>query len=163
MKNLNFKNISIIAALIAGGLTMAGCASIMNGSTQKFTMASEPTHAHLIVDGDSVGTTPRQVHLSRKENHVVKVNLAGYQTATIPLKRTASGWIFGNVIFGGIIGIAIDVMDGSMYKLTPEQLTTHAANTGVKYTARTGTLMVVLVRDGDKNWQRMGGLQKVAP
>ena len=35
------------------------------------------------------------------------------------LMRPLGGWLFGNILIGGLIGIAIDFLTGSAYKLTP--------------------------------------------
>lgn len=32
------------------------------------------------------------------------------------------GWLLGNLLIGGLIGIIIDASNGSMYKLTPDQV-----------------------------------------
>jgi hypothetical protein len=38
------------------------------------------------------------------------------------LHRGTSGWVWGNIVFGGLIGLVVDASTGAMYKLTPEQV-----------------------------------------
>lgn len=146
--------------LLASSLLLTSCASIMNGENEKFTVASQPSRATLIVDGMSVGETPKQIDLSRKNDHVLKLDLAGYQPTTIHLERNISGWLFGNIVFGGIIGLAVDTIDGAMYKLTPQEVSQYASQTGVKYIPKTHSVTVILVRNANKNWQKIGQLNK---
>lgn len=40
------------------------------------------------------------------------------------------GWLFGNLLFGGIIGIIIDFANGSAYKLTPAEVDVVFGETG---------------------------------
>jgi hypothetical protein len=86
----------------------------------------------------------------------VRLELDGYQPVEIALRRKVSGWVWGNIIFGGLIGLAVDAGTGGMYKLTPEQITTTlAANVG---TLRTDALYVVLVDEPDPEWEHIGAL-----
>lgn len=32
------------------------------------------------------------------------------------------GWLFGNLLFGGLICVIVDAATGAMYKLTPNQM-----------------------------------------
>lgn len=36
--------------------------------------------------------------------------------------RNVSGWVWGNIVFGGIIGLAVDAISGGLYRLSPEQV-----------------------------------------
>lgn len=156
MKFFSFKRIAVMA-LIVSGLVLTGCASIVNGTSQEFKVTSKPDQAELMVDGVSVGSTPKKINLARKDKHVLKLKLAGYEPENIHLEQTTSGWLFGNILFGGIIGIAIDASNGAMYELTPQEL-----GSKVRYTSETKTILVMLVKKAGKNWRKMGSLKKVA-
>jgi len=145
-----------IACLLATSLMLTACASIVHGDDEKFTVTSNPKYATLTVDNAKVGKTPQQIDLARKESHLLKVSLPGYQPNTIRLKRTVSGWMFGNFFLGGIIGIAIDATDGAMYNLTPEQTYQQSMNAGMRYTPKSHTITVFLVKKANKHWQKIG-------
>lgn len=52
------------------------------------------------------------------ESYLVKIALDGYEEKTIPVKCTINGWYFGNIVFGGLIGLLIvDPATGAMYRL----------------------------------------------
>jgi hypothetical protein len=41
----------------------------------------------------------------------------------MPLKATLSGWYFGNIIFGGLIGmLAVDPATGAMWNIEPGKI-----------------------------------------
>ncbi|HEX5209666.1 MAG TPA: PEGA domain-containing protein [Steroidobacteraceae bacterium] len=120
---MNLKRpITVSALTCLSALTLASCASIIHGTHQDVGITSVPTGAAVTVDNVSSGTTPVVAKLSRKDNHVVRVTLAGYQPYDMTLTRGVSGWVWGNIVFGGLVGLAVDAIDGGMYKLTPEQL-----------------------------------------
>jgi hypothetical protein len=87
-------------------LALTACASLMHGTSQDIGISSSPTGATLSVDNQSTGQTPYIAHLSRKDNHVVELDLPGYAPAEMTLTRKTSGWAWGNIVFGGIIGLA---------------------------------------------------------
>lgn len=120
---MNLKRpITVSALTFLSTLTLASCASIIHGTHQDVGITSVPTGAAVTVDNMQSGTTPVVAKLSRKDNHVVRVTLAGYQPYDMTLTRGVSGWVWGNIAFGGLVGLAVDAIDGGMYKLTPEQL-----------------------------------------
>ena len=103
-------------------IALSGCATIMHGTSQDIGFQSAPTNAKVTVDGLPMGNTPVVAKLSRKDNHIVKMNLEGYQPFEATLTRGTSGWVWGNIVFGGLIGLAVDAMSGGLYNLTPTQI-----------------------------------------
>ena len=104
-------------------LSLSGCATIIHGSRQEIGISSIPTGASVSVNGEKMGRTPTIVKVKRKDSQVVQILLDGYLPYEVVLIRKVDGWIVGNIIFGGLIGLIVDVATGSMYKLSPEQLT----------------------------------------
>lgn len=107
---------TIVATLGAG----SGCATIVNGRTQKVTVQTEPTGATASVAGVGSFTTPAVISLDRDADHVITFTKAGFPERSVTLKRRLSGWAFGNIIFGGIIGIVIDAATGDWWYFDPE-------------------------------------------
>jgi hypothetical protein len=103
-------------------LALGGCASIMQGTTQQVSLSSSPSGASITVNGRALGTTPAAVDLKRKDNHVIRIELDGYQPYEVALARSVSGWVWGNIVFGGLPGLAVDAITGGLYKLSPEQV-----------------------------------------
>jgi len=77
---------------------IAGCATIMHGSSQSVGISSTPSGANVTIDNGERGKTPIVAKLSRKDHHVVKIELQGYETYEGTLTRQTSGW-FGVILF----------------------------------------------------------------
>ena len=139
-------------------LLTTGCASIVSKSAWPVTVTSNPSGAELsITDVDSNhevfhGTTPTTITLDsspsffEKAKYDVEVKLAGYNVGKGRITAKINGWYFGNIVFGGIIGLVIvDPATGAMYKLPPQ----YCVNMS-KLTASTSdkpTLQIVSVSD----------------
>ncbi len=150
--------LDVIAAVLIIGL-LAGCASIMHGKMQSVSISSTPEGATVTVDNRAVGTTPVSAELTRKDEHIVRISLEGYTTATIPLIRKTSGYVWGNIFFGGLIGLAVDAMNGAMYKLEPEQLAI-TLDRDQSSANKSGMLHIVTVLKPRPDWVKIGQLQR---
>lgn len=115
-----YKTLLALFVLIAA--FSQGCATIMHGSTQQVTVNSTPMGANVLVDGGMHFKTPAAIMLSRKETHTIEISMDGYQTETVDIKRVLSGATAGNLLFGGLIGAAIDTSSGGAYRLEPEDI-----------------------------------------
>ena len=113
---------TVSLALVAA--VVSGCASIIHGSRQDIRVTSNPSGAVVRVNLNNIATTtPGVLNLNRKEiGYVLTFEKEGYKPVEVSLRRTIGGWLFGNIIFGGIIGIVIDFASGSAYKLTPSEV-----------------------------------------
>ena len=104
-------------------MLVSGCATVVSGPSQHIGIASIPTGATVSVDNVARGQTPVLTPLSRKDDHLVKVELPGYHPFEATLTRSVNGWVFGNILIGGLIGVGVDALSGAMYSLTPGQIT----------------------------------------
>jgi hypothetical protein len=154
----------LITAAAACGITVlsvSGCATIIHGTQQDVGISSTPTGATVLIDNNEQGVTPVVTKLRRKDNHTVRIQLAGYQPYEATLTHSVSGWVWGNIAFGGLIGLAVDAVSGGIYKLTPEQVsgslqTGHASSVLQK----DGGLYVVAVLQPQPNWVKVAQLQR---
>jgi hypothetical protein len=109
--------------VIAAGLLFvcSGCATIVTGGgpDQKVRISSEPTGARVTVDGTVRGQTPLSVELTRKDDHQVKVEMAGYAAHEQTIKSGFNPMVFGNILFGGLIGVGVDLISGASTSLSP--------------------------------------------
>jgi len=146
--------------LLSPLLVLAGCASIMHGTTQEISVSSSPTGAKVTVNGMDRGVTPVIADLKRKDNHLIRVTLEGYQPFEMALTRSVSGWVWGNLVFGGIPGLAIDAITGGLYKLSPEQVMAQLQREDVQLTAGRDMLLVAVVMRPLPGMERIGTLQR---
>lgn len=101
---------------------MSSCATIISGAKQNFNITSTPTEAKIFINDEEVGTTPFKTKLKRKQNHMVRLELDGFQPHEIELKRKFNGWIIGNAAIGGLIGVIVDLSTDSYYLLSPKEI-----------------------------------------
>lgn len=148
---------SALSLLLLGSI---GCASIMHGTTQDIGISSSPTNARVSVDNTPLGNTPVVAKLSRGDNHMVRIELDGYAPFEATLTKKVSGWVWGNIVFGGLIGLAVDAISGGLYNLTPEQIAGQMAKQGASLEQNAEGIYVVLVRQVDPSWQRIGTLNR---
>ena len=53
----------------------------------------------------------------------MRLELAGYQATEVALTPRMSGWYWGNLLIGGLIGmLAVDPATGAMWSITPEKI-----------------------------------------
>ncbi len=141
-------------------LIVMGCASIIHGTKQDVSISSTPGDANITVDGTSRGKTPFVVELSRKNKHVIKLELNGYETYEMNLTRKVSGWYWGNILFGGIVGFIVDPITGGMYKIKPEQITAVLAKSHVSLGSQKDALYIAVQLKRDPSWKKIGDLKK---
>jgi hypothetical protein len=134
MNYSSFTRCVVLSLLASAALLTGGCASIVHGGDRKITIATQPTAAKATItklNGDvvSVSTTPCTVSLDPKRGYfkgqtfTLKLELPGYQTAQVELHSTVSGWYFGNLLLGGVIGmLAVDPVTGAMWNIQPDKI-----------------------------------------
>lgn len=47
--------------------------------------------------------------------YTIKLEAKGFVPYTEVLQRKASGWVWGNIFLGGIIGLGVDMATGGLY------------------------------------------------
>lgn len=140
-------------------LSHTACGSIINTSNQKINVASDPSEAKIIVDGQKVGKTPMTVTLARKDNHIIQIELEGYETEVITLNRETDGWFWGNCLLGGVIGMGIDAITGGMYELKPNEIQRELQQKqNISFDG--DNLIIKVVFSPNPEWEKIGQLSK---
>ena len=150
----------IVSSLLVVALGLSACATIIHGPKQQVTITSSPTAATVTVDGKPAGTTPLTTKLTRKDKHVVGINLEGYKPLEMRLDRDVDGWVWGNILLGGFIGLAVDAITGSMYKIDPDDVTAQLQSNGVGMIDKNG-IYVFVTMNPDASWTKIGQLERV--
>jgi hypothetical protein len=141
-------NLKIKLIAVASILIMTCCASIVSKSSWPITINSSPSEAKIsIKDKKGVeiytGSTPATLKLKSgsgffsKARYQVTFEKVGYEKKVVPVEFKLNGWYFGNIIFGGPLGLLIiDPATGAMFKLETEflneTLTKSVANADTK-------------------------------
>lgn len=127
---MNLEKVACLGRLmISVGLlaTTAACATVVGGTTQEVYVDTEPKGATCAVNrqGATVGfikPTPGKVGLSRsKETVILACTLDGYEQSNEVLVASFTGATVGNILLGGLVGVAIDAASGANNKY-PERV-----------------------------------------
>ena len=99
-----------------GGL--GACASISSGTTQSINVNSTPDEADCVLsrEGKEIATvrTPGPVRISRASKPIrVVCNKTGYNAGESALDAQFEAATMGNLILGGVVGLAVDAASGA--------------------------------------------------
>jgi len=120
---LNFRRIYTFATL-ATTVYLAGCASIVNGQNQPVSVetrneAGTVAGANCKLSnnkGTWYITTPGSTTVQRSyEDLAVQCTKEAHEPGLASVKSGTKAMAFGNIIFGGVIGAAVDVGTGAAY------------------------------------------------
>jgi hypothetical protein len=119
---------------LAAALILSSCASIVSKSSYPISINSSPSEAKITIKDKKgieiyTGTTPATLKLKAgagffsKARYQVTFEKQGYDKKVVPIEFKLDGWYFGNLLFGGPIGLLIvDPATGAMFKLETEFL-----------------------------------------
>lgn len=116
------RKITLFLLIVVFTISAAGCATIINGTSQKIPVSSEPDKATVQVDGKAVYTTPVKLRLERRRDHELIFTKEGYQQQKVTVLHVLSEAVCGNILLGGVIGWGIDALNGCQYKLKPDRI-----------------------------------------
>ncbi|HEX2836562.1 MAG TPA: PEGA domain-containing protein [Phycisphaerales bacterium] len=111
-----------VLAAVTMAFMAGGCATIVNGKTQEVPIATIPPGATVCIDSSQTVITPASVNLRRNKDYILTVMKDGYHPQTVQITGVLSGWLAGNLLFGGIIGGGIDAATGAGFTLTPDKI-----------------------------------------
>jgi hypothetical protein len=97
---------------------MSGCATVVNSPRQRIGVASNPPGATVIIDNQHYLTTPATIELARDQNHTFVFKKEGYLDDSFVITSGTSGWVWGNVLLGGLVGGVVDFASGAARKLS---------------------------------------------
>ncbi len=141
-------------------LFLTGCATIIHGTRQNVSISSSPSSANIWVDQSYAGQTPLCVDLKRNQSHCIRIELKGYEPCEVTCNRQISGWLFGNLIFGGLPGLCIDAVSGAIFKLTPDQVNANLQRSDINVSTDKNLSYISIVMKADPSWQKIGQLKK---
>lgn len=123
-------------ALILCFCGLVGCASIVSSGPKTLPIMSQPDGATCEITNINSNimiakaTTPYTAVLKRdngffqKASYKVKIYKEGFIPQEVEVTAGINGWYFGNIVFGGLIGILIvDPATGAMWQIHEENIT----------------------------------------
>lgn len=114
------KQLIAIASLIG----LSACASIADGKSQTLSVTSDPSEAKCSLTNDKgvwyVPETPGSVTVNRSVQDIRVECKKAAESGAASVASTTKGMAFGNILFGGIVGVAIDRSNGSGFDYPPQ-------------------------------------------
>lgn len=142
-------------------LSLISCATIMKGSSQEINFSSNPSGAQIKINGTSLGSTPAVLKLKTGDEHSVRLELNGYMPYETKISKSLSGWMWGNIVFGGIPGLVVDFITGAVYKLSPEQISAQLQKNGLgDVEVKDGNIYVFVSMKPDHNWEKIAQFER---
>ena len=118
----NVVSLFLLGLLMCLSSLTTGCATIFHGSSQTISLSTDPPDA-LVRAGGNTYKSPAQAILRRDADYIITAEKDGFETSQGTITHSVHWPTFlGNIIFGGLIGWAIDFSSGAAYKLEPENL-----------------------------------------
>jgi hypothetical protein len=128
---------ALTLGILGASLFAGGCASIVNGGDREISIATQPPGATAsvrksggnILDIVAVERTPCTISLDPKksyfsgQSYTLRLELPGYKVTEVELTPQMSGWYWGNLLMGGLIGmLAVDPATGAMWNIAPDKI-----------------------------------------
>ena len=95
------------------------CASVTQGTTQSVSITTEPAGAACTVsrEGQQIGVvnpTPGTITVSKSSRALdVRCTRPGSNTAAVSVPSTTAAMTAGNLLVGGVVGLAVDASTGA--------------------------------------------------
>jgi hypothetical protein len=112
--------IQAIAAIAALSAALAGCATIVDGSSQSVSVSTTPVQGAACTLTNSEGTwfltSPGSVQVHKTKNDMtVSCAKDGFQPGSQVAVSKFGGATFGNIVLGGGVGAIVDASTGANY------------------------------------------------
>jgi hypothetical protein len=117
------KSILLVVFLAFSYVTLGGCATITNGTTQKIPVSTTPDGATAKNQDGVSCITPCDLKLKRKQDHIITISKEGFEKQSVICKHVliSKVAVVGYILIpGGLIGAVVDAANGSLYRLTPD-------------------------------------------
>lgn len=109
----------VVVAMMLSGLSLSGCATVLNGTSQDVAFNSMPDGALVELHTGQNCITPCTFSMKRGDDASVTITKPGFQPVTIYIQSRLAGSTFGNIILGGGIGAVVDGSNGASNRLYP--------------------------------------------
>ncbi|HTV46295.1 MAG TPA: hypothetical protein VMF05_13370 [Stellaceae bacterium] len=108
-----------IVALFAVCSVTGGCASIIRGTTQTIAISTPPAIGAVCdlssPEGNWQIISPGVASVGKSKNNIlIRCDKPGWNSAAASIPSNFEGWTFGNLLFGGLIGVGVDAATGAI-------------------------------------------------
>lgn len=147
-----------VLLLSGASFWLASCATIIHGTRQEIGFSSSPTGAIVFIDKKELAKTPFIASLTRKDKHLVRIEMPGYEPFEMLITKKVSGWVWGNIVFGGLIGLIVDAVSGGIYELNPGQVQAALSKKQFGFLHKQDFICVAVALKPEPGWRKIGNL-----
>jgi hypothetical protein len=113
----------LVGSAFLGG---ASCATLFQGTHEEIDLASDPSGVNTSISDGRSGVTPYSVHVDRDEDLQIHFSKPGYQNYDVDdVSHVEWGYFVADVFFTGLIGLAVDGIDGAMFYHSEQMVSAH--------------------------------------
>ena len=110
----------LIALLLAPALTITSCASIVKPRGKVNIPVRVNMEGYTVfLNGIDMGEAR---FITVQKDDVVTVEKDGHQKSVTQVQGKFNGWVIGNLVSGGLIGVAIDGLTGNLNEVTTNSI-----------------------------------------
>lgn len=99
-----------------------GCATMMDRNIKGYSVVTTPPGAQVMVNGMEFGATPALLTVDKQMGLMVRITKPNCPTFDTVVTSQMSPYVWGNLLFGGVFGLLIDLSTKSAYELHPDNL-----------------------------------------
>ena len=113
---MTLPRIAAALRLLCAAGALSGCATMLHGRTQQVRIETNPSGLMCRVGSDpvlTVGPTPTTVLLRRGDGPMPIRCMSAGTVLTASATPHVSSAVWGNVLFGGLVGASMDAADGA--------------------------------------------------
>ena len=120
----------ILIVGVAMSVSLAGCATVLNGTKTSYVTETKPGGAQVKFSNGTTCTTPCKLELRRKDDLRADLILPGHKSTYVLIQSKLNGSTFGNILLGGGVGGIVDGANGASNRLYPSPLIVRLAREG---------------------------------
>lgn len=105
----------VLLLLIVAGMTLQSCATIIAPVNHTKPVHTELDSYDVYLNGVFVGSDLEFIDVNNKD--IVTIKKDGYKDKTTLIKGKFNGWVVGNVVLGGVIGVVVDAVSDNLINL----------------------------------------------
>lgn len=123
--NSRLRRLAVLGTLAGAPALLGGCATLTKGSSQNITVTTDPIGAicTLTREGEVIGIvnpTPGTLNVSKSHTDlVVRCVKDDYVDAVGNVGSKFQAMTFGNILFGGLVGVVVDAASGASAEYEP--------------------------------------------
>lgn len=116
MLNTFKKNVPV-SLLIGTCIFLTACATLVGGPSW-LAVETKPDNIKVRLEGTTNGEkfsaiSPFRLQLNRNSDYKLTIETPNYKSEEVIIRRSITGWFWGNILIGGLLGMGIDYLTGN--------------------------------------------------